>query len=160
MHGQRVLTRNRNHMHPYRPEDLFLLKRVLNLSHWLSLNSGCCCLSVPGASGSIQLILQCMYCFRMQTSGGCRVQEEHPCFPGSRPRAMPGCSLFSNAKHFIVKSESCQAAIKHVKHMLESSADVLCGCGTAVCALLELPPSELLVCVASGFPRKTALLFL
>lgn len=116
--------------------------------------------AASGASGSIHLILQCMYCFRMQTSGRCREQEEHPCFPGSRPRAMPGCSLFSNAKHFIVKSESCQASTKHVKPMLESSADVLCGCGTVMCALLELPPSELSFCVASGFPRKTVHPFL
>lgn len=112
-------------MHPYKLEDLFILKRILNMSPWLSMNSGCCCLSLPGANGSIHLILQCMHCFRMQISGACRVQEEHPCFPGNRPKAMPGCSLFSNAKHFIVKSESCQASTKNVKHMLESSADVL-----------------------------------
>lgn len=141
-------------MHPYRLEDLFILKRVLIMPPWLSVNSGCCCLSLPGASGSIHLILQCMYCFRMQTSGKCSVQEEHPCFPGNGPKAMPGCSLFSNAKHFIVKSEGCRASTKHVKHMLESSADVLCGCEQLCVLCKSFPHQNCRSALPLGFPGK------
>lgn len=133
-------------MHPYRLEDLFILKRVLNMSPWLSVNSGCCCLSLPGASGSIHLILQCMYCFRMQTSGRCRVQEEHPCFPGNGLEAMPGCSLFSNAEHFIVKSESCRSSTKHVKHMLESLQMFCVAVNSRVCSVRASPVRTVSLC--------------